>query len=374
MRTIPVACDLTGELPELDLATDEHTRVIVRRPAVARAEHGLLEAWPRSAILVPAPWNGNRHPISAVLHAIHEARQMEHGCVIAVGWCATAEEPPACSQHRVDALAALVRNDAASWTSLAAEHGSLADVLAYIDYLGRDRGFRCAAPSISPAPSEESEAAVSSFQTDYNARFPAAIDVDGVCGEQTLGAVFAVLRFEWDRWLLKHGLTEGDVAGIPFEYLTAADRAAAHAPAEPDGGIDLLVVERSALGGRPIDAAVLYASELARRRAYAVPTEPGGWQSGPYTVVTDVVRGEEMLPEIYNLRAVDGSFAQSRILPAEGVDNGFLELRFGDIPCDKRYRLDVEIVGVGIYEIFADLAYGELHGFAQTGGKQEHEP
>mgnify|MGYP000753318515 CR=1 FL=1 len=87
--------------------------------------------------------------------------------------------------------------------------------------------------------------------------------------------------------------------------------------------------------------------------------------------VAVVPPGEELLPEIYNLRATDGSFAQGLILPDEAFDNGFLELRFTDIPCDRRYRLDVEIIGVGTYEIFADLAYAELHAFAQTGGQQE---
>ena len=290
---------------------------------------------------------------------------MSQGCVIAVGWPATGGEPAAIAQHRIDSLAALVGNDEATWTSLAAAKGSLADVLAYIDYLGRERGFQCSAESISPAQSEESEAALASFQTDYNSRFGASIDVDGVCGEQTLAAVFAVLRFEWDRWLVKHALTEADVAAVRFEYVTATDRSFAQAPNESDGGIDLVVVERDALGGRPVDVASLYANEVARHLPYAVPAEPGGWQSGPYTVITDLVAGEELLPEIYNLRATDGSFAQSRILPEEAFDNGFLELRFTDVPCDRRYRLDVEIVGVGIYEIFADLAYGDLHPFAE---------
>lgn len=206
---------------------------------------------------------------------------------------------------------------------------------------------------------------MSAFQSDYNARFAASVDVDGVCGEQTLSAVFAVLRFEWDRWLAKHGLTEQDVASVPFEYTTASERSAKHAPSEPDGGVDLLVIERAALGSRPPDAAALYSSELPRRLPYPVVAEPGGWQSGPYTVITDVTAGEQILPEIYSLRATDGSFAQSLILPDEAFDNGLLELRFTDIPCDRRYRLDVEIVGVGIYEIFADLAYGELYEHAE---------
>jgi len=371
MRRIDVSCDLFGELPELDLGLDEHNRIVVARPVVLRPEHGLIEAWPRSALVVPAPWTGQRHPISALLHAVHEARRMTAGCVVVVGWTATGEEPPAVAKHRTAAVAALLGNDASAWTSIATEHGSLADVLAYVDYLGRDRGFACTADHISPIESDATKAAIASFQTDYNARFSKSIDVDGVCGEQTLGAVFDVLRFEWDRWLAKHGLTEQDVAAVRFEYAEALDRGLAHAPTESDGGIDLLVVEQFALGGRPIDLNALYGAGVARHTPYVVPPEPGGWQSGPYTVITDVVRGEELLPEIYNLRATDGSFAQGLILPDEAFDNGFLELRFTDIPCDRRYRLDVEIIGVGTYEIFADLAYAELHAFAQTGGQQE---
>jgi hypothetical protein len=370
MRTISIPCDLSGELPEVDLAIDEHTHIVVVRPVVRRAEVGLLEAWPRSALLVPAPWSAGRHPISAVLHAIHEARRVEQGCVIAVGWPARdAEETTATVQARVEGLRALVEGDCASWTKIGAAHGSLADVLAYIDYLGRDRGFECSAASIGPAENDDSRAAVSSFQSMFNARFGASIDVDGVCGEQTLGAMFDVLRFEWDHWLGKHGLTADDVSRVHFEYLAATDRTAKHAPTDPDGGVDLLVVERASLGGRQVDGAMLstlYAGDLVRRIEYPVAAEPGGWQSGSYTVITDVAAGEVMLPEIYNLRATDGSFARSLILPDEAVDNGFLELRFTDLPCDRRYRLDVEIVGVGIYEIFADLAYSELHMHAEN--------
>ena len=193
----------------------------------------------------------------------------------------------------------------------------------------------------------------------------AAIAAARACGDQTLGAVFEVLRFEWDRWLVKHGLREADIAAIRFEYVECLDRGLAHAPTETDGGIDLLVVEQFALGGRPIDVSALYGAGVARHSPYVVPAEPGGWQSGPYTVITDVVGGDEVLPEIYNLRATDGSFAQGLILPDEAFDNGFLELRFTDVPCDRRYRLDVEIVGVGNYEIFADLAYADLHAFAE---------
>jgi hypothetical protein len=181
------------------------------------------------------------------------------------------------------------------------------------------------------------------------------------------------LRFEWERWCIKYGLSQQQIDAVAFEFVEAAalDRNVPFAPSEPDGGVDFVVLERAALGGRPVDALEVYASEVARRESFEVPAEPTAWSSGPYTIVTDVMRGEEVLPEIYNLRAVDGSFAQSRILPEEGIDNGFLELRFDDIPCDKRYRLDVEIVGVGVYEIFADLAYGELHAFAQNVGKRD---
>jgi hypothetical protein len=373
MRTLHVDADLRGEVPELDLALDEHNRIVVRRPVLWRPHDGLLEAWPRSAVAVPAPWTSGRHPIPLLLHAVHRALDLDHACVIVAGWTAASGESPPTAGHRARATEALVHGDAATWVSIAAEHGSLADVLAYLDHLHRRCAMPCPVETISPEPSEASEASIAAFQAHYNAQFSAAIDIDGVCGEQTLDAVFAVLRFEWERWCVKYGLSEAQIGAIAFEFLDAGglDRTLAAAPTESDGGIDVLVLEKASLGGRALDAAELYGSAIARLEPFEVAAEPGGWSTGPYTVITDVVRGEEMLPEIYNLRAVDGSYAQSKILPDEGVDNGFLELRFIDVPCDKRYRLDVEIVGVGIYEIFADLAYGELHAFARSCGKQE---
>ena len=50
------------------------------------------------------------------------------------------------------------------------------------------------------------------FQTECNERFDASVDVDGVCGEQTLGAVFQVLRFEFERWL-------GVFSAVPYGTL-----------------------------------------------------------------------------------------------------------------------------------------------------------
>ncbi len=373
MRSFHVDADLRGEVPELDLVIDEHNRVVVRRPVLWRPHDGLLEAWPRSAIVVPAPWTGGRHPIPLLLHAVHRALELDSGCVIVAGWTATDGESPAVAGHRARAIEALVRGDAAAWVSIAAEHGSLADVLAYLDHLHRRCAMPCAVEAISPQPSDASQASIVAFQANYNAQFAAAIDVDGVCGEQTLDAVFAVLRFEWERWCVKYGLSEDQIGAVAFEFVDAGglDRTVALAPTESDGGIDVIVLAKAALGGRAADPAEVYGSRVARLEPFEIVAEPGGWSTGPYTLITDVVHGEEMLPEIYNLRAIDGSFAQSKILPAEGVDNGFLELRFVDVPCDKRYRLDVEIVGVGIYEIFADLAYGEFHGFAQSRGRQE---
>lgn len=249
---------------------------------------------------------------------------------------------------------------------LAAGQGSLADVLAYLDHLRRVCGFACPVDTITPIEGEATRAAVSAFQSEYNARFDAAIDVDGVCGEQTLAAVFAVLRFEWERWATKYGLSPADLDGTAFEYVAASDRGLLHAPVEADGGVDVLVLERRALGGRAPEASLVYGSGVARVEPLRISPEPGGWRTGPYTVITDVSPGEAILPEIYNLRATDGSWAQGLVLPDEAVDNGFLELRFTDLPCDRRFRLDVEIPGVGVYEIFADLAYGELHAFAES--------
>ncbi|MBC8067571.1 MAG: hypothetical protein IAG13_04485 [Deltaproteobacteria bacterium] len=302
-----------------------------------------------------------------LLQAAHEARTRGLDTVLVAGWTsAGGSEDEALGGARADALLALVQNDRMAWTKLAADRGSLADILAYLDYLHRERGFECEVAAISPAPSSASERSLTAFQQLYNLRFGGAIAEDGVCGEETLGAVFDVMRFEWDRWLEKYGSSQAEVEALDWVALDASsiERSEPLAVTETEGGADIVLIDSSAFGGRGADAALVYGSRVARTDRFDIVAEPGGWQTGRYTLITDVAPGEEMLPEIYTLRASDGSWAQSRMLPDEAVADVLLELRFDDVPCDRSFRLDVEIAGESTYNIFSDVPYGGLHAYA----------
>jgi hypothetical protein len=198
--------------------------------------------------------------------------------------------------------------------------------------------------------------------------------VDGVCGTQTLGALFEVMCLEWDKWLSKHGLVQADVDALDVRYVDTAGLSRslpALADLDDEPGIDLLVVPRAALGGEEATAELVYGSTVVRFETFAVPLEPWAWQQGPYTIVTDLLPDEPAAKEAYELRSMDGQFEAKLTLPDDAVNTGVLELEFVAVPCDKRYELRVTVHEGETYVLFSDVPYNQLHRLATEGRTEE---
>ncbi len=389
-RGVALRVDLRELLEfEAELDTAIATCVVLERPRLRFVVPECLRCDHESALLVPASWTGDRHPLAALVHGLVALLDEPDRWLAIVGHASAPGSDAtnqAISEARADALRAIVDDDEAGWVAHARERGSLRDVLAYLDYLGRRRGWTCAVEpergvaEHGTSASEASRAAVSAFQADYNGRFAGEsgdeLRVDGVCGERTLAALFRVLRDEFERWLAKLGATPDQLPRERVVYLgygstlagRAGEAAAGEEPDEdPDAAdrrVDVIVIEALAFD-EAIGAAQLYTSETARRGRYELPHEPDEWAAGPFTIVSDLTPDEPAEPETYELRATDGSWAVERVLPEQGeVEAGELVLRFSSLPTELRYSLTV-ISSTGKRSvIFEDLAYGELHGRA----------
>ena len=358
---------LNGDIGKIRAETGRAHRVVVVRPTVLRpmATLGCANA---SGLVVPGPWMKDRHPIPFVLAAIHEAARLDDPVVLVVGHVA-ADEKPELGSARAESLRCVVQNDANAWVELATKTGSIQDVKAYLSYLNAMLGWECWVQAIDRAEDAATAASVEAFQVEYNVKFNQSIVVDGICGEETLGALFEVIRFEWGKWLYKHNVTQEQVDSVEFHF----DSGSAVDPGAPGvetvAGkpcVDVLVVERKDLGADPTAKLVL-GSNLAKYANYEVPIEPWAWERGPFTVVTDLVEGEVLARETYTVRSTDGSFELSQTLPDDAVDLGLLAVRFLAMPCDKAYDLSVTIDGRDTYVLFEGIPYNQLHRIAVEG-------
>lgn len=368
-----VTLTLKGAIEPTQLEPGAHHRFVATRPRVWRPEHSPFPADRGSALLVPAPWTDDVHPISVMLAAINAAQAVDDPLVFVAG-CVEPDEDQALGRARADTMAALVQGDAEQWVELATQHGSIADIKAYLQYLNVMHGWACAIEHIDRTTGADTKAAVDAFQREYNHTFERSIEVDGICGKQTLGAVYEVLRDEWDKWLDKHGLEQSSVDAMDIRFESAADAeptAQATIERPPSSGVELLVVPRSAFDGDE-SVARIYESQVARVETYEVPLEPWAWARGPYTIVTDLLPSEPIAREVYTLESSDGEYRQQLALPDDATDTGVLELCFVALPCDKHYRLAVAVHEGGTFELFRDVPYNQLHRLATTGLPEEH--
>ena len=359
---VPVTFD--GRVDNVDLTVGQHNRIVLLRPRVRRPTPAPIESYPNAALVVPSRLNQYRHPISVILAAIHASRDASDASLILVVGLVTGDEAPGLARHRTESVRCLVENDAAAWLTLATEAGSLLEVKAYLDYLAVRRGWPCSVSDIDSTAGPSTERSVLKFQEEFNRQFQRSIYEDGTCGTQTLESMFEVLRFEWDRWLDKHGVTQSQVEELEFVYASGGSLPADMASLEPLGGlagVDLVVLRKADLMGAEATPELIYGSQTARWGTFDVPVELGEWEFGTYTIVTDLEPDEADTLETYRLLSTDGSWASELEVGRDGVADGLVELQFTDVPCDKRYGLSVELDGVGRYTLFEDLAYSDFH-------------
>lgn len=359
-------------------------RPVVERlvPAQARSDHG-------SGLSVPGPWtqlegeDNPRHPLAPFVHGLRRLLDEPGARLLVVGHASAdggAKANQALSEARAAGFRHLLEGAREAWVELARDHGSLRDVVAYLDYLGTRRAWTCVCEApvaeLSAKPSAASKATVSAFQSDYNQRFEAgeALAVDGVCGEKTLGAVFDVLRDELARWLDKLGTHLDALPRERIVYLghgaelagqSKDGEASAHDDEAGDRAVEFLLYWGLAADvDEGLDALAIYTSPVLRWREWALPDEPDEWATGPFTIVSDLTPEEPALPETYRLEGDDGLLIE-RVLPDEGVvEAGELTLHYEALPTHLRYTLTVIAHSGNESVIFEGLRYGQLHSSA----------
>lgn len=354
------------------LAATARHHLLIDRPRVWRPETCLFPTRAGSALAVPGPWTDGEHPWQGLMAALHKIRD-EPGAELAIvgHQGATPEETTdGLVAARAEAYLALLQNDEDAWVSIATEFGALKDIVAYLDHLSRLCGWSCAVDLERADHEQDTKRAIQAFQEEFNGRFDENILVDGICGRQTLAAVFQVLQDELERWLEKHGLQRSHLDALRAEALDASGFELANdqlgAPARGAPGVDLLVLERDARAGKELTPELLYASSIPLLVLLPVTAEPAGWQFGTVTVVVDQPPGEVRFMESFRLRAGDGSYDETRTIPDDAIDDGLSVLRFETVPVAASYTLEVQ-QGEGPWEVVIEGAsYSELHAMTQS--------
>lgn len=354
------------------LATTARHHLLIDRPRLWRPETYLFPTRPGSALALPGPWTSGEHPWQGILAVLHKVRDEPGAELVIVAHPGAEPEETAegLIAARAEGYLALLKNDEEVWVSIATEFGSLRDIVVYLDHLSRLCGWSCAVDLEVSEREDEVQSAISAFQKEFNTRFDENILVDGICGRQTLGAVFRVLQDELAHWLEKHGLPRSLLDSLLVEALDASGfelprQGLLEAPARGAPGIDLLVLERDARAGKELTPELLYASPIPLLERLPVADEPAGWKFGTVTLVVDQPPGEVRFMEGFRLHSDDGSYDQTRTIPDDAIDDGLSVVRFEDVPVAASYTLELQ-QGEGAWEVLIEGAsYADLHAMTQ---------
>lgn len=358
--TIEVEGDLSDRVAPLRLTAGRHNRVVVNRPRLQRPHHTPLVGRAGSSLVSPGPWNDHLHVTPFVLSAVARQQELEAGVVFVIGH-ATSDEAGDLALSRADVVQHLVADDRSAWVDTVAAHGSLGSVLGVLDHLSRHRGWSCPPGEFSDDESPATKSAVGAFQAEYNQRFDASIHEDGVCGRQTLGAVFDVLRDEWHAWVAERQLDDATIDAADIRYL-GADPAAPDTPRRGvvggAPGLDIFVVDATAVPD-DVTAEMIYGSRLARDERYSVH-----WHFTHDVLVVRVdLRGapDGRVPTAVRLRNANESFDETMELPQTTGGETFVDCVFEDVPCKDSYTVSLVHEGGGPEEIIvADAPYDSL--------------
>lgn len=335
------------------------------RPKALRVEPAATRCRDEAAIPVPLA-DAWLHPVAALVRAAGLLAERPDHRLLLVGHASAPGKKAtnqALSEARARSLLALVEGDRDGWVKLATDHGSLADVKGYLRYLAARRGWSCDPGDDSAKNDAAAKAGVEAFQREYAARFERPLDDDGVCGVQTLGAVFDVMRHELERWLEKHGLGPAVLLRAQPQALGCGeervDAPGLPQPATPEGRrfVDVLVLppELSA------DPAALY-DGATPIELVPLDDEPGDWERGRVIVATDAdPDAPAEATDRFTLRAQDGSYERTLTVGADGTrDFGGLDLVFDEVPTQAALELLVASAQGAPRPLFAGLTFAEV--------------
>jgi len=346
-----------GRTGPIDLKSGAHHRIVVIRPEFHRVEFPCLQYRDGSAVAVPREANGWLHPLWGAIESLHDLKSRPERELCVVGHAAPGEaDADALSADRAEGMHAVLTKNKDVWVGIAVRRGSLEDVTSYLHYLYAYRGFSCECVSPSAEPTAETEAAVHAFQSDYNLKFDATIEVDGVCGEQTLGAVFDTLRREFEGWLVQEELAETDIRlsetaphfGVGarlFNWRLLPE------PVSNDNRrvVDFISHDPDDLDGVWPSAESLYLDSLALIDQSAPPYAHEYWAGAVRVWLDPDHDGDDLPPGIVMRLLGDGYQADLPLADATEDARHHLCLTFENVPMLPRYDLWLDPHGEGTF-------------------------
>lgn len=240
--------------------------VDVQRPRVLRVEPSYLGFARGSSLLVPL--DAKRSPLAALSTAIAVLGEQRERRLLVVGHSSddgSDEFNASLAQRRAEGIRHILTGDRDAWVAQASSHGSPTDVQRLLAYLAEMHDWPTDPRRTDGVVSTDFEDAVMAFQSTYNEIYDAAIVVDGVCGEETLGALFDCQSYELHEEVMAAGGSMDQLRWFgEYGVASAAARVLSH-PSLPDTAsaqgqrrVDLLLVTADLTWPGPADIVGLY--------------------------------------------------------------------------------------------------------------------
>ncbi len=268
-----------GRGHRVEVTTGDSVTVVLRRPLLRRVETPTLRFANDSVLLVPLGPDGCPMPALATALSALDADEgttlLLLGHTSAVGRTAHNSDV---ARRRMAGVDAMLRDDRQAWVSLAAEHGAPSDIQRHLDMLAQAHGWPCAPGRTDGIVDEQTHAAVTGFQHEYNRHHDHQLEIDGLTTRETLGALFDVQRQTLELQCRVLGVGPALVASPRYfgssSQLVCRDELIEHPKlpesytAEGQRRVDLVLVDRPLAWTPSIGAAALV--DVARIRELVV--------------------------------------------------------------------------------------------------------
>lgn len=330
-----------GSAVEIAIPAPATRTVVVSRPCVDRLDTRTLLFARESSVLVPL--DPTRSHLDAIATAIAICCERPTAALLVVGHTSidgAAAANDALALRRARGVRHIVDGARDEWVALVAAHGTPADIQRLLAYLAQTHRWPTDPGRTDGVVDDAYGDALARFQQHYNAIYDALLDVDGVCGEATLGALFDAQSYELHEHLATLGASTTAMRSFEPAALGAGARVLTHpalvetAEAAGQRRVDLLLLDASVAWREAHGIGLLY--DAARLRT--LPTRPLAVGRGdlvlrlvdhygrplvaaPYELVTEADRrtgisdGDGLVVE----RGLSGELLQLRCGAARGV-------------------------------------------------------
>lgn len=258
---------------------------VLIRPRVWRMDGEGFVYREHRGLLAPVSGRQNDH-LRDLVSMLEAARSHPGRRMLVVGHCADSEasgDPVVLSEARAASIVALLDGDRDTWVQVASRWGSPAAVADLLAYVAVEHGWPCGISEFADEgdPPPEFARAVRGFQAAYSRQF-SAIDIDGICGEQTLGALFDVQREILAALAGERGV---ELEGIPWfedaKTMTAATEFVASPEVRGHGRCaDVVLIDsRHLASSEPLQPSTFYGASKVKNLLVTGGASSGDYQS-----------------------------------------------------------------------------------------------